>query len=222
MKTGKFEQEEWRPVVGFEESYEVSSKGRIRRIRASRGTRAGKIRRQGKTGTGYPSVSLYGVGCKRVSCMVHRLVVEAFLGPIPDGMAVNHKDGIKSNNSIENLEVVSYKENSRHALAMGLIRMGSRRSDTKLNEEQVKLIRTELYPKMTQERIAEMFGVSRRAIGYILKGRTYHHCAENQEAIDVVRAMRRNSANWTRRCERCKCYLQPSGQCTGCTRRGAL
>src|SRR5205085_5266926 len=57
---------------------------------------------------------------KTYNYYVHRLVVEAFIGPIPEGMADNHKDGTKQNNDISNLEIATYSENIQHADLIGL------------------------------------------------------------------------------------------------------
>ena len=66
-------------------------------------------------------VILLSFGGKRHNRKVHRLVVEAFCGPIPAGMSVNHKDGRKGNNALDNLEVVTRKENIVHAYRTGLL-----------------------------------------------------------------------------------------------------
>jgi hypothetical protein len=49
---------------------------------------------------------------------VHRLVYESFRGPIPDGLEINHIDGNKKNNSLENLEAVTRKQNLHHAVML--------------------------------------------------------------------------------------------------------
>lgn len=109
--------EEWRPVVGYEGLYEVSSFGRVRSVdRFVRG-RSGKpkpckgiARKNELVGGGYYQVALCKDG-KHNHCLVHRLVAEAFI-PNPDNLPqVNHKDECKTNNAIWNLEWCGAKYN---------------------------------------------------------------------------------------------------------------
>lgn len=117
--------EEWRPVVGFEESYEVSDEGNVRSkdryVRCSRGekTRPWKGKQLSKilAAKGYYQVSLCVEG--RISKVyVHRLVAEAFYSERNE--TVNHIDGDKTNNHKGNLEWVTYGENNSHAFRIGL------------------------------------------------------------------------------------------------------
>jgi hypothetical protein len=68
---------------------------------------------------GYPSVSL-NKGGKKKTTPVHVIVAQAFLGDRPNGFHINHIDGNKENNHIDNLEYVSPKDNMRHSFALGL------------------------------------------------------------------------------------------------------
>ena len=97
----------WKPVVGFEEYYEVSSLGNIRRKNTNR------MRRIDKAQT-YPTV-LLSVNDKHKTYRVHRLVAKAFLPPIEGKTHVNHKNGDHYDNRVENLEWVTQKENNLHA-----------------------------------------------------------------------------------------------------------
>ena len=117
-------QEVWRPVVGWETRYEVSSMGRVRSLPYERrnGTglgahrRAGRLLRAGKN-KGYLAVALCKEGfCKHES--VHVLVAEAFLPPCPGkrgatngSWQVDHRDGNKTNNSVENLRWLLAEQN---------------------------------------------------------------------------------------------------------------
>lgn len=98
--------EKWKPVVGFEGLYEVSDEGRVRSLKFSKV----KILKPGINSTGYLQVSLWKNGKMKVFT-VHYLVVTTFKGPIPPGMQVNHVNENKLDNRLENLEVVTAKEN---------------------------------------------------------------------------------------------------------------
>lgn len=118
--------EEWRPVVGFETSHEVSNYGAVRSLtrivtRAKQGdfSKPGELLKQFLTPKGYCRLQLRaGKRCKNV--MVHRLVAEAFI-PNPDGKPeVNHKRGIKHDNRAEALEWATASENLQHSYDEGI------------------------------------------------------------------------------------------------------
>lgn len=97
----------WKNVDGYENIYEVSNKGNIRRIGKE------KNRKLNMNRDGYLLVNLYKNGVSK-RLLVHRLVAKAFL-PNPNNLPqVNHKDGAKSNNHIENLEWCTASENIIH------------------------------------------------------------------------------------------------------------
>lgn len=103
--------EHWKPVRDFDELYLVSDMGRVISLRSGMQLSPGK--------TGYALVTLYKDD-KRVVKSVHRLVAEAFLSN-PDNLPiVNHKDGNKQNNRLDNLEWCTQKENVAHAIQMGV------------------------------------------------------------------------------------------------------
>lgn len=106
--------ESWVPIFEYPK-YEVSDRGNVRN------RLTGRILRPQRVGQGLPylqvSLSMNGVVEQR---KIHRLVAAAYIGVVPIGMTVNHKDGDKLNNFVSNLEIVSYSQNNRHAFAMGL------------------------------------------------------------------------------------------------------
>lgn len=106
---------EWRSVLGYEGRYEVSSCGDIRNVRDKN---YGKVLRSWVDSWGYPSVCLYKHG-KPQHKRVHRVVAEVFVYPFV-GEQVNHIDGNKSNNSVENLEWCNGSQNMSHAYKNGL------------------------------------------------------------------------------------------------------
>ena len=96
----------WKPVVGYEGLYSVSSFGRVRRDCGTSGSHIGLILKQAIRKDGYPQISLYRNRTK-TPFKVHRLMALCFMGVRPEGYQVNHKDGNKSNNCINNLEYVT-------------------------------------------------------------------------------------------------------------------
>ena len=116
-------QEEWRPVVGFENFYEISSLGRLRGrdriVEESSGKKRihyGKILSLGRPNKhGYFIKTLYSDDNHR-SCQIHRLVAEAFI-PNPMGLEqVNHINGDKGDNNVGNLEWIDRQGNTMHAI----------------------------------------------------------------------------------------------------------
>ena len=107
-KVQPLEGEEWKEINKGNRSLFVSSFGRI----AYKGKdSAWYLYSQKKDVCGY-----LRIGCKWLKeKSVHRLVVNAFISEIPDSMEVNHKDGNKQNNAVENLEIVTHKENMVHS-----------------------------------------------------------------------------------------------------------
>lgn len=100
--------ERWLPVPGYQGYYEVSDHGRVRAVDRviRRGDqiqhRRGRLKAGGPNAGGYPVVPLHRDGT-RINAPVHRLVLEAFVGPCPDGMYCCHNDGNKLNNRLDNL-----------------------------------------------------------------------------------------------------------------------
>lgn len=104
--------------------------------------------------------------------MAHRLVWHYFFGPIPDGMCINHKNGIKDDNRPGNLEIVTYSENIKHAHRLGCIdQSGERNPNAKLSNAEVQEIRV-LYStgQYYQTDLAKKFGVSFQTISKIVRG----------------------------------------------------
>jgi len=98
--------ERWRPVPDFD-GYEVSNMGRVRSLRRKRKL----ILKAARHSRGYLTVWL-GMGMQGLgtSFLVHRLVLEAFVGPRPAEMCAHHKDGDPTNNKLSNLEWCTGRE----------------------------------------------------------------------------------------------------------------
>lgn len=105
--------EEWRDIKGYEGLYQVSNKGRVRSIPRNSTVKNIRIIRPAKFAHGYLGVGLNKNG-KRASRTVHRLVAETFMPIDNKKLQVNHIDGDRTNNSLENLEWVTPSYNSWH------------------------------------------------------------------------------------------------------------
>lgn len=111
----------WKDIEGFEGYYQISNKGNVRSVNRFDGVhdRQGSQIRQNLKHNGYLQVGLRKHG-KRKWFGVHRLVAIHFIENPDNKPQVNHIDGNKLNNTVENLEWVTGRENQRHAIKMGL------------------------------------------------------------------------------------------------------
>lgn len=121
----------------------------------------------------YALVGLKNEGERQKTRLVHRLVAEAFIENDKNKPFVNHKDGNKLNNRVENLEWCTYRENTDHAVANDLVAFGSRACKTKLAEQEVYQIKHLIYKGYSCKYISMMFGVSISTISCIKKGKNW-------------------------------------------------
>jgi hypothetical protein len=166
--------EEWRTIEDFPE-YAVSNLGRIKRIKKGYcNTKVGRVLIAKTYKTGYQMLTL----CKdkkKYTKTIHCLVAEAFIEKRPFGMQVNHKDGVKTNNHIRNLEYVTVSENNLHAVRTGLhpIFYGEKTHTSKLSNKDVLRIVELRKSGLSLGKIAGMFPVKEAALGHIFKGRRW-------------------------------------------------
>lgn len=107
---------------------------------------------------------------------VHRLVVAAFIEGADLTLEVNHKDGDKQNNSLDNLELCTQEYNIKHAFSTGLrSSIGSRNNKAKLNEAQVRDIKKYLREGVKGSELCNKYKVSKYIISNIKLGKTWKH-----------------------------------------------
>ena len=162
--------------------YEVSNTGLVRRTGKAKGATVGSLV-QPRLIRGYPSVGLSHCGVVK-EFKVHKLVADAFLGPRPANHDINHKDGNKQNNCIDNLEYVLPDDNFKHLIENRLHRHGETHGSAKLTENDVREIRRLYYSgQHTQRELADMYGITLGTINPIIKYRTWKHIMPEQSVL---------------------------------------
>ena len=143
------------------DDYEITEEGEVINIRWGR-----RIVKPQPNGKGYMRVHIAGK-----MYFVHRLVAEKYV-PNPNNLPqVNHKDGDKKNNAVNNLEWVSNCDNRHHAVKNGLQIHGEKCPWAKLKVEDVKFIRN--HTEIDRRVLAQKFGVSLRTISDIINRNTW-------------------------------------------------
>lgn len=166
--------EQWKPVVGFEDIYSVSDFGRVRR------EPSGRLLSPPVNSTGYLTIGLSKHGCRK-TYKVHSLVCEAFIGPRPSGYQVNHIDTDRKNAKLSNLEYLPprvnrllaqykrYENDAKHGVRV-------ERFCKKLTEQDVVRIR-EMAETMGSRRIGLVFGLHHSTVRDIIRRDLWKHFA---------------------------------------------
>lgn len=173
-------EETWKPVVGYEAHYEVSSDGRGRRISPAQNTFPGRLLKPHTVRHGYKRFA-FAVDNTVKHCSVPRVVWEAFVGPIAPGLQINHKNGVKDDNRLSNLEVVTPSENTLHGFRVlgrrpvSNPRPGSMHGGAKLTEANIFEIVALRQSGLSQQKIANRFGITQAWVSRILLGKSWTH-----------------------------------------------
>lgn len=168
--------EVWKDVKEFEGKYKISNTGKLMIVNFKNSGKP-KIASSKAGADGYHRVYL-NVGYNKAH-LLHRLVAIHFLElpEIEDKKQVNHKDGNKSNNCVENLEWVNAYENVAHAMRTGLMdNSGVNNGHAVLEDEDIPVLKKMLASgKITQRKLAEIFGVTPMTISHAVKGKTWRN-----------------------------------------------
>ncbi len=175
------QEEIWKDVVGYEGLYQVSSLGRIRSLDRIVKTAKysysikGKILSHSNSKKRYPNLRLSRFG-KFKNVVIHRLMAIAFLPNPLNKKEVNHINGIKNDNRLENLEWVTPKENSVHSRLTGLAKQNGEDSVwAKLKNEDVLVIREMAENGITFREIGEKFGIQPMTAWNIANRKRWKH-----------------------------------------------
>lgn len=173
--------EQWKPVVGYEGFYEVSDLGRVKSLERTCKTAHGKGWRTVKgrmlyihtDRRGYQTVQLCNV--EKVTHLIHRLVMAAFVGRCPDGMEVCHGDGNPRNNQLSNLRYDTHENNCADMVEHGTATIGENNGHSKLTEKEVSEIKWALSHGFKGIEIADYFGVSSSSVSNINTNQKWRH-----------------------------------------------
>ena len=170
--------EQWKAVKGFEGDFQVSSEGRVKAMpwnyRHWCGRlipKPGGILKQSRHSGGYLVVSLRD----NRKHYVHKLVMEAFVGGAA-GRDVNHLDGNKKNNCLDNLEYCDRLHNVRHAITLGLQNnSGENNGMNKFTEEQITEAHRLVTSGASKQEASRASGVSIGVIAQVMRGTHWKH-----------------------------------------------
>lgn len=169
--------ERWLPVVGYEGFYEVSDQGNVRsvtRVDALGRTWKGQPMQVHPTRRGHLRTQLRREGTVKRK-HVHRLVLEAFVGPCPNGMECCHGDGNPQNNRLPNLRWDTRQANVKDSVMHGAHPRGERVGNAKLTADQVLSVRTAHRGGEAIKGIARRLGVHQSTIQDIVHRRSWRH-----------------------------------------------
>ncbi len=166
--------ETWKDIKDYEGRYQASDLGMVKTFVQAFKTNKGVLK-YGIDTNGYPIVKLYSNGKGRTR-KVHRVIAETFIENPNNLPQVNHKDGNKLNNAVENLEWCDQSHNMKHAIRTGLIKkhFGEQSSQAKFTEKQINELRAK-HPQFTMKELAIEYGMSKTNVCDIIKRKIWNH-----------------------------------------------
>ena len=168
----------WLPTQGYPH-YEVSNNGRVRSFRNRQGSGLDSIPHlltpRLQKHVRYLTVSMVNAARQKKTVTVHRLVIEAFHGPCPEGLQCAHLDGNNVNNHSENLSWCSSKENHHQRIEHGKTGIGEKNGRAKLSKIEVIEMHERRLEGETLEALGQKYGVQKAAVWKIVHGHSWKH-----------------------------------------------
>lgn len=174
--------EQWKDICDFEGLYQISNHGRVRNVTHT------ILQKNGRYRTIYSRIMTLHHGSNNdykmihlhknneiFTFLVHRLVASHFISPIPDNMVINHKDGNKCNNHVNNLEIVTQQENIDHSMTTGLFHFsGEEHYRAKITNAQAEEIRKRYQVGgISQSKLGKLYGLTQNSVFKIIHNLTY-------------------------------------------------
>jgi hypothetical protein len=171
-------------ITGYERLYKINKSGKILSLPKKRGRfqQGEKFLKHNTDKDGYKTITLYKNGIQK-TYKIHRLVAKEFISNPENKPFINHKNGIKNDNKIKNLEWCTQSENEKHARRTGLKKTSQQTIDTiskqgkkarAFNELQIREIREKVKrPEYNTVSLGRIYGVASSTIGRIARNESY-------------------------------------------------
>lgn len=193
----------WKPIINHEELYEISNYGKVKRLIGYRCRKERIIKSNKRKDYGYLYLSL----CKdkiAKTYLVHKLVIETFIGPCPNGMEICHNNGDPENNYIGNLRYDTHKNNMIDSMKHGTRWKckGELHPGSKLKDIEIIDIIKKLKDGIQHSVIAKEFCVSRECITAINRGKRWIHITGGKKVNNLYNRVKNKKSDFYNRVNR--------------------